>query len=195
VQSGEVLLEGTVPTYGARNAAVTDAMRVAGVREVKACLTVTHPDSGQLPTDPELEVHARTVLDWNPDIDAAAVSATAKHGVITLSGTVGSCWRRSLAERLVGELTGVAGIRNELNVVPKERAPDEVIARSIMSALDRDASVDAGKIVVKVDKGVVTLGGLVGDSVALRTAHECAECTPGVRDIRNDLSVQCRSAV
>jgi osmotically-inducible protein OsmY len=70
---------------------------------------------------------------------------------------------------------------------------DERIREDVCEALERDNHVDASEIEVKVKEGVVTLTGSVEDRRTKRLAEDAVEYLSGVKDVRNELTVD-RSA-
>jgi hypothetical protein len=70
------------------------------------------------------------------------------------------------------------------------RRSDERIRDEVCEALSNDHHVDASEIDVKVESGIVTLTGTVGDRHTKRAAESCIEHLSGVEDVRNDLRVQ-----
>lgn len=66
---------------------------------------------------------------------------------------------------------------------------DEELASEVKSALQWDSYVDAGKIDVSVQNGVVTLKGAVSNPREKRAAGDDAWDTLGVVDVHNDLEM------
>ncbi len=66
---------------------------------------------------------------------------------------------------------------------------DERIREDVCERLERDGRVDASDIDVSVQEGVVTLSGRVEDRPTKRHAEDIIEYLPGVKDVRNDLTV------
>lgn len=66
---------------------------------------------------------------------------------------------------------------------------DERIREDVCECLERDSYVDASEIDVAVKEGVVTLSGSVEDRRTKRHAEDAIENISGVKDIKNELSV------
>ncbi len=190
VSNGIVTLEGEVPTYGDITAARAAAWRMGGVLDVIDNLSVHHVVPPELPTDSEIETRIVNVLAWDPVIDETAITVTVVGGVTTLEGTVDAHWKKSFIESKVAGIRGVTGIENLLAVTPSADFSDEAIAESVVAALDRDVLVDATDVTVNVDKGVVTLTGLVPSWASRRAAENDALMTAGVLGVRNELNVE-----
>ena len=84
--SGDVALNGTVPSYPQYVAAAAAARRVGGVRNVHNHLEVALPP-GNYRDDPTLTTMANDALALNVTVPDG-VEATARNGNLTLTGTV-----------------------------------------------------------------------------------------------------------
>jgi osmotically-inducible protein OsmY len=189
VQQGKAVLRGTVPSYFAAVCARENALSVAGVSEVVDEITVSYPETLTRPTDDGLRSRIVSGLSLNPDFDASGIDIHVDKGVVTLEGSVDAHWQKNRAEYLVSQERGVVAIRNNLAVVPTEDFVDQDIAVDIVAALERNALVNGEAVDVKVKDGIVTLSGVVPTSVARQTAKEAALFTPGVIDVRDELTV------
>jgi osmotically-inducible protein OsmY len=189
VSQGEVGLEGTVLSLGARAAATTDAWGVRGVVGVNNELKVRFPRGYSAPTDSELMNAAREALTWSSQLDSTSIHLGVNDGVVDLDGTVDAYWKKCKAENLVAELGGVVDVVNRLAVVPHDSVVDTSIAAGIAGALDRSALVDAEAVTVSVNQGTVTLSGEVPSWTARLAAHEAAANTLGVVEVRNTIRV------
>jgi osmotically-inducible protein OsmY len=189
VRDGRVFLSGTVPTYTARTAAEEDARAIAGGDAVDNDLSVKFPTHVEIPSDEELEANILSALRWYAEFDPSNIEAQADGGWITLRGTVRSYWQKIRAEDIVQPMTGVSGVTNELAVVPSGEFEDQRIAEEIESALERNVYIDPGQVEVKVDRGVVTLMGVVSDASGFRAARDAARYTRGVTDVDNRLAI------
>ena len=66
---------------------------------------------------------------------------------------------------------------------------DERIREDVCEMLARHHEIDASEIEVEVSQGIVTLRGSVDERRTKRIAEDVLETLPGVKDIRNELSV------
>jgi len=189
VSDGKVTLTGTVPTYGARNAAAADAWEIVGVKLVTNLLAVRFPSTFRVPTDEEIQERAEATLSWNPDVHSVDIDVSVMGGVLKLEGTVDAYWKRWKAETLVSDLQGVIDVENHLAVVPSESRVDKEIAADIEAALTRNLYIDAEKVTVKVQGSKVTLSGSLPTRYAEERAYQAAAGTPGVLEVENDLLV------
>lgn len=69
------------------------------------------------------------------------------------------------------------------------RRSDERIREDVSEVLERDAYIDASEIEVDVKEGVVTLRGHTEDRRQKRMAEDAIENLSGVKDVRNELTV------
>ena len=189
IADGNVVLRGTVPTYGASKAAETGAWTVSGVRSVDNNIAVKHKGSLRIPTDQEIRKDIEMILDWNPDIDAVGIKISVDGGEVILEGSVSSYWEKKRAEDLCGLIVGVREITNSLLVVPSESVLDQAIADGIAKALARNPHIDADSIDIRVRDGVVTLSGSVPNRTAFEAAQEAAQYSLGVVEIYNKLKI------
>jgi osmotically-inducible protein OsmY len=125
-----------------------------------------------------------------PNIDSSKINVSVAGGVVTLGGTVDNYWKKIQAEEDAYGITGVIDVINELGVVPTEKLSDEVIARNIEAALERNFNVNVDNVTVKVSNGVVTLSGTVANWAAWRAAYNTAAYTSGVINVVDQLSIR-----
>ena len=121
-------------------------------------------------------------------------------GVVTLRGKVDSSESKASAAEIARRVSGVRGIRNELQVVPPaERAEvdarDREIGRAIDDRIKRDPQLGTEQIGVRVDAGLVTLTGEVRNPRFSARAMMIARAVPGVRAVNNELDFLALSAV
>lgn len=84
-------------------------------------------------------------------------------------------------------LWGVKGINNAIEIRPQVNADD--IWNKVHAAFVRHADVDADKVTVIVKDDTVTLTGEVHSWHEREDAENAAWATPGVRNVKNNLSL------
>src|SRR5512133_1639498 len=99
VKDGKVILKGMVPTYLDLWEAEDDAYAVDGVRYVENRLKVSPQPSFPVPSDADIATKVRSLLQWNPNIDARDIDVSVDRGLVTLMGKVDSIWQKVNAER------------------------------------------------------------------------------------------------
>lgn len=186
---GTVRLNGTVPTFLAREAAEEDVWVIPGVSSVQNNIAVRHPSLAQIPSDAEIKEILSSILKWDPDIDSSDVRINVENGNITLDGSVPSLWQKLRIEEIAAEINGVIFLHNRLTVVPTAHYVDELIARDVVAALDRSTDINVNTVDVQVSDGRVVLSGNVSSYNALKAAQNCARYTDGVIEVINNLQI------
>lgn len=118
---------------------------------------------------------------------------TMKGGVVHLRGKVDSAEAKSAAGDIAKGIEGVKSVKNDLQVVaPGTRqmvdAKDEDIDKAVKARVSREAQLKS--VDVRTDAGVVTLTGEVPSIVASARASEMARGVPGVKSVKNELTVR-----
>lgn len=184
--SGDVVLNGTVPSYPHYLEAADAARRVAGVTGVHNHLEVVLPASDYR-HDTALTSTANDVLALNVAV-ADNVEATAHNGSITLTGTVMYGSQRDAAEAAVGWLTGVRGVVDNIDISCNADSADVMV--SVQDALDRWALIpDDSDVVVDTNQNTVKLTGHVRTWAEHDAMINAAWMSPGVYDVRDELLV------
>ncbi len=188
VDNHRVTLSGSVPNYAASEAALMTAWGTKGVVQVMNHLAVEYPTSQDIPPDPEIESRVNNVLSWTTLLYGQDVRVSVKAGVVELEGVVDAYWKKIKTHDLASHVFGVIKIIDNLAIVPGRGLKDEVIARDIISALER-SSVEADRIDVKVKNGLVTLMGTIPDWFTRQLITSCVQNTFGVCGIKDELVI------
>ena len=188
VDNGIITLTGTVGSWGKRIAAEEAAHRVRGVLDVANDIVVKVPGTGGR-TDTEIAQAVRNALVWDVFVPDTRIQSTVSDGVVTLKGDLDSWIQRDDADRVVRNLAGVRGVRNDIVVKPPKVATSEV-KKAIENALDRQAEREAERIRLEVLDGNVTLFGTVRSWPERQAVVGAAKGTPGVRSVDDKLRVE-----
>jgi osmotically-inducible protein OsmY len=194
VYDGNVTLDGTVSSFAAREAAEIDALMVPGVENVNNHTVIRFPGYFKVPPDSEIKARVLNRFLWNPNVPASDIDVSVSNGEVVLTGIVDQFWKKVRAEEIAYDIGGVVYVNNELVVVPSHEYGDRVIAEDIMAAMKRNPDIDQDKIELDVDKGVVTLNGIVDDFKDIYAAYHIVKYTKGVREVINLLKVQRKAA-
>ncbi len=190
IENGTVILEGTVPTYGARKAAQQDTAEIAGVKAIDNRLRVKYPNTFTFPTDEEIKANIKNVLLWNQQVNAEDIKVKVNNSFVTLEGSVDTFWKKLRVESLASDVNGVLNVTNKLTVVPGKDFVDEAIAKDIVNAIDRSLKVNVDNIDIRVEKGKVTISGTVPNWSAYWATYDAVQYTAGVTDIEDRLVVE-----
>jgi osmotically-inducible protein OsmY len=145
-------------------------------------------------TDSSLQQAVLDELNWQPSVKAANIGVTAKDGVVTLTGHVGSYAEKWAAERAAGSVFGVKAVAEELEVrYPFERKEDDAdIAQRALQVLSWDTEVPKDKVKVKVEKGLVTLSGNLDWHYQRSAAESDVRKLHGVIGLNNQIVIKPR---
>ncbi|MEI8144933.1 MAG: BON domain-containing protein [Alphaproteobacteria bacterium] len=142
--------------------------------------------------DAELKSAVLAELKWEPSVDAAHVGVTAKDGVISLMGHVGSYVEKHGAEKAAGRVTGVKAVAEELEVrLPYSiKHSDEDIAKAGVNRLAWNSAIPRDAVKLKVENGWVTLSGSVEWNFQKDAAKNDIRWLYGVVGVSNDIMVK-----
>lgn len=148
-------------------------------------------------TDSQLQSDVMDELVWDPSIDHAHIGVTAKGGVVTLSGFVSNYAQKMTAEHAAERVHGVQGIAEELKVrfLFDPKTSDEEIARRILDMFAWDVTIPNDKVMVKVEKGYVTLTGTLDWNYQKEAARKAAGRISGVLGVNNLIKISNAVAV
>jgi osmotically-inducible protein OsmY len=184
--SGDVALNGTVPSYPQYREAEAAAQRVAGVKNVHNHLEVVLPDADYR-DDAMLTTAANNALILNVTVPDG-VEATANDGNLTLTGLVEYGRQREAAELAVAGLPGVRHIRNDIDVSYDADPVD--VTSLVQDALDRNALIgDDSDVTVDTKGNTVTLRGHVRTWAERDAVVGAAWMAGGVSEVRDDLVI------
>ena len=181
---GSVTLTGFANTYAEKLAAERAAKRVHGVRAVANDIEV-RLKLGR--TDADIAGDAVRALELRATVPAT-VQAVVHDGHVTLTGKVGWLYQARDAEKAVRHIKGVRGIFNHIEVAGGAVARD--VRHRIAEALHRSADLDARRISISVDEGVVALAGWVSTWQQRDAAEGAAAGAPGIVRVHNEIHVE-----
>lgn len=187
VKHGIVTLSGSVDTYAKKAAAEKAAKKVTGVKAVAEEIQVGVSPSYHK-SDTEIAEAVFNALKWHSAVQEDKIKIKVEDGIVRLEGEVEWEYQRQNAKTAIENLTGVRLVTNLITVKPK-LTPDE-LEKKISAAFQRNASIDAGKIIVSVNGDKVTLHGKVRSFIEKEDAENAAWAAPGVYNVENKLQVE-----
>lgn len=142
-------------------------------------------------TDDRIESSAKKSYVFKTYLKDDAIKTESKNGVVTLTGTVADASHRSLAEDTVECLPGVKSVDNQLKIKGENHAEhsDAWIGLKVKSAILFHRNVRAGKTVVSVRDGIVTLTGEALSLAQKELTTEYASDVDGVKEVKNEMTV------
>ncbi len=183
---GETTLRGTVGSFREKREAQSDAERVYGVKSVKNELKVRI-----------LTEHAREDADLRGDVLKAlmldslvprTIDARVDDGWVTLTGTAAQHYQREEAEVVAGNVRGVIGVDDQIDLKKPEPSAGDV-KESIKKALKRNAKIDADMLSVDTYDGTVVVTGTVSSWSEHDAAIAAAWAAPGVTSVDDHVVV------
>ena len=145
-------------------------------------------------SDHKLRQDVLEELDFEPSLDASHIAVGVHDGVVTLSGSVPSYADKLAAERAAKHVFGVRAIAQNLEIrLPSDKkTADDETAKRAADILQWRVGVPADRITIKVEKGVVTLGGQVDWQFQRKQAENAVHNLTGVLGITNLIRVRAR---
>lgn len=180
-----VTLSGTVHSLAERLAAVKAARRVKGVHALVDEIVVV-PAGGHGDNDQAIALNVERILETNSSVPSG-IKATVRKGQVTLTGTVDFQYQKDAANRAVRYVKGVRWVNNDIEV--DSHVAQGVVRSKIVSALHRNADLEASRIHVATTDHDVWLSGTARSFAERRQAEVAAWSAPGVRAVHNNIVV------
>ncbi len=112
-------------------------------------------------TDREIQADVLAELHCDRSIPGTEIGVAVKDGVVTLTGTVDTFWKKWKAEEDAHKVNGVIAVADDITARVIRESTDTGIAAAAVHAAKWNTSVPAEKIQVKVEDDSVTLAGEV----------------------------------
>lgn len=143
-------------------------------------------------TDSQIKQAVTQELGWDTQVKETDIGVEVKHGVVTLTGTVGSYGERQAAQRAAHRVSGVLDVANDIDVkVPGTPGrTDAEIGRAVRHALEWDVFVPESRILSTISDGWVTLEGDVDLWSQREAAERAIRNLAGVRAVVNKLEIK-----
>jgi osmotically-inducible protein OsmY len=185
-KDGVVSLTGVVDSYAKKLEAENAARKVIGVKALVEKIEVNFPGSWTK-TNAEIANEALSALKSNWSVPKDKVTVKVENGWVTLEGELPWNYQKEAAKNAINYLTGVKGITNNIKI--KSEIHNTIEEKDVENAIGRNWSVENQDIKVKVSDTTVTLTGTVNSWYQKEEAGRIAWKTPGIWDVKNDLTV------
>lgn len=186
-RDGVVTLTGILESHARKLAAENAVKHVAGVKAIIEEIKVNEGDAIRK-TDLEIATDILHALTWNIDIPEEKVKVIVENGWVTLEGHLEFGIQREAVRKVVNNLAGVRGIRNNISIKAEEQ--DAVEKAQIQKAIASNSLFENDQIKVKVNHHDVTLTGYVHSLLEKDLAEQIALKAPGVSRVHNELVIQ-----
>jgi hyperosmotically inducible periplasmic protein len=148
-----------------------------------------------LVNDSWLTAKTKIALAADGRVKGRQIDVVTTKNVVMLRGKVDSDAAKQAAEDITKMLDGVKTVKNDLKVVaPAKREAvedkDEAITTRVQKKIAKDAHLKQADIAVQTNAGVVSLTGEVKDFMTSANASWTAWFVPGVKSVKNDLTVK-----
>lgn len=143
-------------------------------------------------TDTEIQKHVMDELKWEPILNASEIGVAVKNGIVTLSGTLDSYFKKDEAENAAKRVTGVRAVASDIEISSPLSPPktDTEIARMITDSLRYNSAVNEDKIKIKVDNGWVTMEGEVDWEYQKEAVRTSIKNISGVKGMANLIRIK-----
>ena len=145
--------------------------------------------------DAWLTAKTKIALAADGRVKGRKIDVVTTKNVVMLRGKVDSDAAKQAAEDVTKMLDGVKSVKNDLAVVaPSKREAveekDEAITTRVQKKIVKDSHLKNADIAVQTNAGVVSLTGEVKDLMTSANASWTAWFVPGVKSVKNDLTVK-----
>ena len=141
----------------------------------------------------DLQKDVQEAIKWEPLLSVAEIGVTAKDGVITLTGTVDSYWKKTEAEEAAKNVAGVKAVVEKIEIKFTNNSfkkDDNDIATDVLNAYQWNVEVPRDKVKVKVEKGWVTLEGELEWNFQKEAAKDAVRDLLGVAGVTNNITIK-----
>lgn len=147
-------------------------------------------------TNEQLQKDVQNAIKWEPLLHAAEIGVSVSDGVVTLSGMVDSYSKKSEAENAAKSVSEVKVVIEKIEVKFHNswaKKDDEDIANEIINAFKWNWEVPDDKVMVRVEKGWVTLEGTVQWHYQRAAVTKAINKLLGVTGISNNIMIKSES--
>ena len=145
--------------------------------------------------DTWLTAKTKIALAADGRVKGRQIDVETTKGQVMLRGKVDSDSAKQAAEDITKGLDGVKTVKNDLEVVaPSTREAvedkDDAITKRVKEHIAMDSQLKKTDIAVQTNAGIVSLTGEVNDIMTSANASWATRQVPGVKSVKNDLTVK-----
>ena len=149
-------------------------------------------DGQDRPRDSWVTAKTKIALFGDMRVKGTEINVETKDGLVMLRGKVDSDEAKDAASEIAKSVDGAASVKNELQVVPRPQRKtaedkDEAITSRVRHRLH---GLKHSNIGVATNAGVVSLTGEADDLITSAKASWKAWTVPGVKSVKNDLTIK-----
>lgn len=143
-------------------------------------------------SDRQLKKEVEEELEWDPAVTATDIGVEVTDRVVTLSGHPPSYAEKLAAEKAAHRVAGVRAVVVEMEVrLPqKDERTDEDIGRAVHDIVHWTVGLPDDSVKVQVEKGWVTLTGVVDWAYQAHVVARAIGHMRGVRGVHNRIEVR-----
>jgi BON domain len=100
----------------------------------------------------DLQRDVLRAIKWEPLLSPAEIGVTAKDGIVTLTGTVDSYWKKTEAEEAARSVAGVKAVVEKIQIKffnMSFKKDDNEIAAAVLNAYEWNIEVPNDKVKIK----------------------------------------------
>ena len=171
------------------------ALVVGGILISGSAYALGKPDEKTPITDSWITAKTKIALFADSRVKGSDINVETKQGAMMIRGKVDSDAAKQAAEGIAKGIDGVKTVKNDLQVVaPAKREvtddKDDAITARVNEQISKDAHLKKAGIHAQTNAGVVSLTGEVTDLMTSAEASWSAWQVPGVKSVKNDLTVK-----
>ena len=181
------ILKGCVNSYPEKILAEIETQFIPEIKSVKNEIEIKFPESYKKIDDEEVKDAVFCLLNANSEIETNNIDISIENGMVSLEGRVNSYWKKDKIRKMVSQVKGVISVSDKIAVIPNEKITDDEINELLNTAMANSVHIDANKVKLKINNGVVELSGILPSMSSYNAVIELVRSTKGVVDIKDDL--------
>lgn len=143
-------------------------------------------------SDAQIKQDILDELVFEPNIDETQIGVTVEDGIVALSGVVSDYHKKVLANKVAKRVIGVKAVAEDIEVKygDEYKKTDKEIAKAAINALEWNASLPKGKVMVMVEDGYIYLSGEVVWDYQREAAKHTVQNLLGVKGVINNIELK-----